>query len=128
MYSFSGKWYDEIQLFCTSTQKQERVLCNFTKRCIPSRVYFKEFEHNFRKAISKNTSRWLRLRTIIFWQHSWLITFLIFGCFSRAAAKIYWFLVSWRNNLKFYFVFWNYFSSMMWVIFNQKNLFFYSLV
>ena len=57
-------------LFRSSGSKLESATWKFTKNYTPSQVFFKEFHHSCRTAILKNVSRWLLLRTNLFWKHS----------------------------------------------------------
>ena len=70
--SCSAKWCDEIMMWCTNGQKRESVSCKFLK-IVRHHRYFQRIWIQVQKAILKNTSRWLLLRKVIVWEHSWMI-------------------------------------------------------
>ena len=51
------------RFFYNSGSKLERVKWKFTKICTPSQLFLNEFYHRCRRAILKNISWWLLLRT-----------------------------------------------------------------
>ena len=58
--------------FCSRGSELESVVCKFTKNCIPSQVFLKEFLHKCRTAVLKNASWWLLLRKSLFCKYSWM--------------------------------------------------------
>ena len=59
--------------------KQENFTSKYTKISALSKVFFKEFDHNFRTATMKNTAS----------EDNYFLKTFLNGCFSKAAAKIY---------------------------------------
>ena len=50
--------------------KSKVLRTNYWKNCAPSQVFSKEFDRRFRTAKLKNSSRWLLLRRVTFWEYS----------------------------------------------------------
>ena len=59
----------------SSSSKLKSVTCKFTKSCILSQLFFKEFHYKCRTSISKNASWWLLLRATLFWKYYWTTAF-----------------------------------------------------
>lgn len=60
--SCSAKW----------CEKQERVMCKFTKNWTPAQIILKKFDYRLGTAILKKTSWWPPLWTIVSSEHSWM--------------------------------------------------------